>query len=92
MRRLTVVASIFLAAFCLPSLGTECDSARPEWLLCEDFETGAGDWDTWWTSRAHLGGPVTVSQSGDHANRVRRADPATRPLQTSRRPTGFRTP
>lgn len=94
MQRLTIASAtaLLLSALTVPCLGTECDSARPEWLLCEDFETGAGDWDTWWVSTDYPGSGITAPLSGDPASRVRRAGPATRPLRMSRRPTGSRTP
>jgi hypothetical protein len=55
-----------------------CSNAPAEWLLCEDFETGAGDFDVWLAASDFIGGPgdddrgrVDISseytRSGSHA-------------------------
>ena len=36
-----------------------CDQPDPAWLLCEDFETGAGDFDAWFAASDFLGGAGT---------------------------------
>jgi hypothetical protein len=34
-----------------------CTSPSPDWLSCEDFERGAGDWDAWAAGAAFLESP-----------------------------------
>lgn len=45
-----------------------CDNPHPDWLLCEDFEAGGGDFDTWFAGSDFLSGPGT-----DDRGRIRLA-------------------
>ena len=41
-------------------VGSGCEnwqSAHPKWLMCEDFEAGAGDFDLWLSSSDFISGP-----------------------------------
>jgi len=49
--------------------GRTCADPDPAWLLCEDFEGGAGDWAAWQAATDFLDGPGT-----DDRGRVRLAD------------------
>ncbi len=53
--------------------GRGCDDPDPNWLLCEDFERGGGDWDAWADGSAFLDSPgfddrgrVTLSADDPH--------------------------
>jgi hypothetical protein len=43
--------SVILGASCLLVAGEvragECDTPSPEWLMCEDFESGGLGWEAW---------------------------------------------
>ncbi|MFZ1983878.1 MAG: chitobiase/beta-hexosaminidase C-terminal domain-containing protein [Desulfatitalea sp.] len=41
-----------------PAAGN-CANPRPEWLLCEDFEAGNGDFDAWYATTDFLSGQGT---------------------------------
>ena len=52
----------------------DCASPDPSWLLCEDFEAGAGDWDAWFAAtdfiEAHGAddrGRITLSDVDPHS-------------------------
>ncbi len=45
---------VFWGVWCL--IAGECDNLDSAWLFCEDFEYGAGDFDTWFDSSDFLGG------------------------------------
>jgi len=51
-----------------------CSNPDPAWLLCEDFEHGAGDFETWFAASDFIAGPgtddrgrVTLSSDGPHS-------------------------
>jgi hypothetical protein len=48
--------------------GRSCTDPGPGWLLCEDFERGAGDWEAW-----AAGTPFLDSPGFDDRGRVRLA-------------------
>ncbi len=45
--------------------GRGCDDPDPAWLLCEDFEDYAGDWDSWFESA-----PWLEATGGDDRGRI----------------------
>jgi hypothetical protein len=46
--------------------GRGCAEPAAEWLYCEDFETGGGDWDSWFAASEFLASP-----GSDDRGRVR---------------------
>jgi hypothetical protein len=63
---------IFLGIVFMAYAG-ECDNPDSAWLLCEDFEYGDGDFDTWFDSSDFLGGAGSddrgrVTLSSEHAH------------------------
>jgi hypothetical protein len=75
--RLSSVLTMGLAGALLGAgiaAGAECDSMAPEWVMCEDFEAGNGDWDTWWAATDFVSGSgidsrgrVTLSSDQPHS-------------------------
>lgn len=48
-----------------PSGGVDCSDPDPAWLLCEDFETGGGDFDAWFA-----GSDFVTSVGQDDRDRI----------------------
>lgn len=63
-------SGIASAAYSIDAAGQayHCDNPHPDWLLCEDFETGEGDFDMWFAASDFLSGPGT-----DDRGRIRMA-------------------
>ena len=49
--------------------GVDCDNPASSWLFCEDFETGDGDWATWFEASDFL-----TSVGEDNRDRIRLSD------------------
>lgn len=47
----------------------DCDDPDADWLFCEDFERGDGDWQTWFEASDFL-----TADGGDDRNRIRLSD------------------
>lgn len=62
-----------LLGVCYLAIAGECDDPDSAWLLCEDFEYGDGDFDTWFDKSDFLGGAGSddrgrVTLSSEHAH------------------------
>jgi hypothetical protein len=66
MQNSTVAMAEYTIDGSTPAYG--CDNPHSEWLFCEDFEAGDGDFDTWFANSDFLSGPGT-----DDRGRIRLA-------------------